>query len=196
MLVPKELMRLISAREEVGKDSGKKPIGLISANHYRCSETAIVYPRQNTPRKESLKYTESARPIGAARNWLVSTPRPIGAARRNLLEQRATGELCTPRPIGAARRNLLEQRAGTYWSSAQLVSYAHQDLLEQRASRSGTYWSSAQVKTYIQQYLLEQRAVPIGAARRSVRNLLEQRASEFKPIGAARKSFSQVFDFS
>src|SRR5207244_11474961 len=31
MLVPKELMRLISAREEVGKDSGKKPIGLISA---------------------------------------------------------------------------------------------------------------------------------------------------------------------
>src|SRR3989442_9363176 len=116
MLVPKELMRLISAREEVGKDSGKKPIGLISANHYRCSETAIVYPRQNTPRKESLKYTESARPIGAARNWLVSTPRPIGAARRNLLEQ----------------------RAGTYWSSAQLVSYAHQDLLEQLASRSGT----------------------------------------------------------
>src|SRR5713101_2844362 len=101
MLVPKELMRLISAREEVGKDSGKKPIGLISANHYRCSETAIVYPRQNTPRKESLKYTESAR--------------PIGAARRNLLKQRSTGELCTPRPIGAARksvRNLLEQRAG------------------------------------------------------------------------------------
>src|SRR5438105_13337418 len=31
MLVPKELMRLISAREEVGKDSGKKPIGLISS---------------------------------------------------------------------------------------------------------------------------------------------------------------------
>jgi len=90
----------------------------------------------------------------------------------------------------------LEQRAGPYWSSAQLVSYAQQDLLEQRASRSGTYWSSAQVKTYIQQNLLEQRAGPIGAARRSVRNLLEQRADGFKPIGVARKSFSQVFDFS
>jgi hypothetical protein len=115
MLVPKELMRLISARDEVGKDSGKKPIGLISANHYRCSETAIVYPRQNTPRKESLKYTESARPIGAARNWLVGTPRPIGAARksvRNLLEQRAGKNLYTAKPIGAARR--------TYWSSAQI----------------------------------------------------------------------------
>src|SRR5207253_11155221 len=100
MLVPKELMRLISAREEVGKDSGKKPIGLISANHYRCSETAIVYPRQNTPRKESLKYTESARPIGAARNWLFSTSRPIGAARKSV-------------------RNLLEQYAGSYWISTQ-----------------------------------------------------------------------------
>jgi hypothetical protein len=98
--------------------------------------------------------------------------------------------------VSYAHQDLLEQRAGTYWSSAQLVSYAHQDLLEQRASRSGTYWSSAQVKTYIQQDLLEQRAGPIGAARRSVRNLLEQRADEFKPIGAARKSFSQAFDFS
>jgi len=147
MLVPKELMRLISAREEVGKDSGKKPIGLISANHYRCSETAIVYPRQNTPRKESLKYTESARPIGAARNWLVSTPRPIGAARRNLLEQRATGELCTPRPIGAARksvRNLLEQRAGKDLYTAKPIGAARR-----------TYWSSAQVSQE-----------PIGAARR------------------------------
>ena len=123
MLVPKELMRLISAREEVGKDSGKKPIGLISANHYRCSETAIVYPRQNTPRKESLKYTESARPIGAARKSV-----------RNLLEQRAGTYWSSAQLVSYAHQDLLEQRAsrsGTYWSSAQVSL----NLLEQRASR-------------------------------------------------------------
>src|SRR6266568_3007415 len=67
----------------------------------------------------------------------------------------------------------------TDWSSAQLVSYPHQDLLEQRASQSETCWSSAQV--------------PIGAARKSVRNLLEQRAgkdlSTEKPIGVARRTY-------
>src|SRR6266568_1554974 len=132
MLVPKKSMRLISAREKVGKDSGKKLIGLISINHYRCSETAVVYPRQNTSRKESLKYTESAK--------------PIGAARRSLLEQRATGELSTPRPIGAARksvRNLLEQRAGKDLSTEKPIGVARR-----------TYWSSAQVGLN----LLEQRA--------------------------------------
>src|SRR5207253_11190105 len=71
-----------SSRATLTLNSFRVPsIGLISVNHYRCSETAVVYPRQNTPREESLKYTESPRPIGAARNWLLRTPRPIGAAR-------------------------------------------------------------------------------------------------------------------
>ena len=87
------------------------------------------------------------------------------------------------------QQDLLEQRAGPYWSSAQLASYPQQDLLEQRAGQSKTYWSSAQVKAYPQQNLLEQRAGPIGAARRSVKNLLEQRAGGCKPIGTARRSF-------
>jgi hypothetical protein len=67
--------------------------------------------------------------------------------------------------------------------------------LEQRASQSETYWNSAQVKASPQQNLLEQRAGPIGTARKSVRNLLEQRAGGRKPIGTARRSFSQVVDF-
>ena len=131
MLVPKGSVRLISTREDVGKDSGKKPIGLMSVNHYRCLETAVVYPSQNTPRKESLKYPELAKHIGAARNWWVIHAR-------------------TYRSI----QNLLEQRVGPYWSSAQLVSYPQRNLLEQRAGRSKTYWSSAQVEPN----LLEQRA--------------------------------------
>jgi hypothetical protein len=93
------------------------------------------------------------------------------------------------------QQTLLEQRAGPYWSSAQLASYPQQTLLEQRAGQSKTYWSSAQVKAYPQQTLLEQRADPIGAARRSIKNLLEQRAGERKPIGAARRSFRQPVDF-
>jgi hypothetical protein len=47
----------------------------------------------------------------------------------------------------------------------------------------------------VPQNLLEQRAGPIGAARKLVRNLLEQRAGGRKPIGAARRWFSQVIDF-
>jgi len=104
-----------------------------------------------------------------------------------LLEQRAGG--CES--IGATRRSVNK----TYWSSAQLVSYPQRNLLEQRAGRSKTYWSSAQVEHYPQQNLLEQRAKPIGATRRSVKNLLEQRAGGAKYIGAARRSFLQLFDF-
>jgi hypothetical protein len=121
MLVPKRSMRLILAREDVGKGSGKKTNRVNINSPLPTVRDGYCLPR--ALRKKSLKHAESAG--------------PIGAARRSLLEQRATGELSPAGPIGAARRsvkNLLEQRAGEGLSTAKPIGAARR-----------TYWSSAQV---------------------------------------------------
>jgi hypothetical protein len=43
MLVPKESMRLISAREEVGKDSGKKPVDTHGLTPVALAKKVCIY---------------------------------------------------------------------------------------------------------------------------------------------------------
>src|SRR5207247_152353 len=82
---------------------------------------------------------------------------------------------CLPKPKYPKKGKPEISRASeTYWSSAQLVSYPRQDLSEHSKPIGAARRS-----------LLEQRATgelstagPIGAARRLVRNLLEQRVGE------------------
>src|SRR5713101_6694889 len=99
---------------------------------------------------------------------------------------------CLPKPKYPKKgKPEISRTSETYWSSAQLVSYPQQDLLEHSkpigAARRSLLEQRA-TESLSQQDLLEQRAGPIGAARRSIRNLLEQRAGWRKHIGTPRRS--------
>ena len=82
MLVPKESMRLISARENLGKDSG---------NNQQGQYQLIII---DVPRRLLAIQGKTPQERKAC----------IIPNQQNLLEQRATGELSPLGPIGTARK--------------------------------------------------------------------------------------------